>query len=291
MTSARLQNRTALITGSSSGLGAAIALAFAAEGARICCVDLYPSPRSPGTNAQTGKSDDFHNRVASLPATHALIEKEHGEDRSIFVRADITKTEDVEAAIETCVRVFGRLDIMVNNAGISVESTRPTPLRIHETPETDFDKTMAINTRGVFLGCKYAIKQMLSQSSLSDNNTSQDRGVVVNTASIQGLVACRNCPSYNTSKHAVVGLTKQVALDYAEDGIRVNALCPGYTKTAMTQEFHSNKEALEEISKLHPLRGMGEVEDVAKAAVFLASDDARWLTGVALPVDGGYVLQ
>lgn len=155
MVSGRLADRVALITGSSSGLGRAIAFAFAAEGAKICCVDLYPSLRSE-VDKSRGTADSIHNRNDRGQSTHGLLSEEFGKDRFIFVRADCTSARDVEHAIQSCVESFGRLDILVNNAGISVESQHQKVLRVHETTEEDYDKTMAVNTKGVFLCCKYA---------------------------------------------------------------------------------------------------------------------------------------
>ncbi|KAK5136862.1 hypothetical protein LTR08_001784 [Meristemomyces frigidus] len=281
--SGRLQDRIALVTGSSSGLGRAICLAYAAEGAKICCVDLYRSPRNT-TNAHTGKADDYNNRVEG-ESTVQELDRLHGSDTAIFVKADVTNAAEVEAAVAKCVEQFGRLDIMANNAGISVESTYPKPLGIHETSESDWDRTMSINAKGVFLGCKYAIGQMLRQDLLPGT---RDRGWIINTASIQALVAYHNTPAYCASKGAVSMLTKQVALDYAPHRIHCNALCPGFLRTAMTQNLQNDPLAQAEIDKAHPFGGMGRVEDVAKAAVFLASDDVAWITGVSLPVDGGY---
>ncbi len=288
----RLRGKTALVTGASSGLGAAIAIAFAREEADVCCVDLFPAPRN-AVNAQTGKADSIHNRLPDAKPTHEYLKKAF-KTRAAFICADITLAEDVEAAIQRCVAEFGRLDIMVNNAGISVESTHVRPFKIHETSEEDYDKTMAINAKGVFLGCKYAIQQMLKQNPLAnqsaDDTSSPSRGWIVNTASVQGLVPYYGTPSYCASKGAVVMLTKQVALDYAEDRIHCNALCPGFLQTSMTQNLKSQPEVFKEISSKHPLGGIGRVEDVARMAVVLASDDVKWMTGVPVPVDGGYLL-
>ena len=288
----RLHGKTALITGASSGLGAAIAIAYAREEANVCCVDLFPAPRN-SVNAQTGKADFIHNRVPGVKPTHEYL-KEAFKTHAVFVRADITLAEDVEAAIQRCVSEFGRLDIMVNNAGISVESTHVKPLKIHETSEDDYDKTMAINAKGIFLGCKYAIQQMLKQDPLPNQSTNDtslpSRGWIVNLASVQGLVPYYGTPSYCSSKGAAVMLTKQVALDYAEDRIHCNALCPGFLQTSMTQNLKSQPEVFKEISSKHPFGGMGRVEDVARMAVVLASDDVKWMTGIPLPVDGGYLL-
>ena len=185
--SGRIQDRVALVTGASSGLGRSICLKLASEGAKICCVDLYETPRNR-TNPTTGKADDFNNRIEG-ESTVAEIHRRYGDGRVVFAKADVTKPEDVEAAVATCVETFGRLDIVCCNAGISVESGHARPHGIHQLSESDWDKTMAINAKGVFLGCKYAIAQMLKQDLLPG---SKDRGWIVNTSSIQGLVAYYN---------------------------------------------------------------------------------------------------
>ena len=279
----RLSGRIAIVTGSSSGLGAAICHSFAAEGASVFCVDLYPSPRN-GLNPHTLRADDLHNRVNGQ-GTHEKIRQSGGE--ATYHKADVTKARDMELAVRACVQRYGRVDIMVNNAGVSVESTHTRPLRVHETSEEDYDRTMAVNTKGMFLGCKYALKQMLEQ-----DKKFRSRGWVINTASVQGLVPYYGTPSYCASKGAAVMLTKQIALDYAKDLIHCNALCPGFLETTMTQNLQSQEEVLDSIKNSHPFGGeLGKVEDVARAAVFLASDDAAWITGVPLPVDGAYLLR
>ncbi|KAL6242701.1 hypothetical protein RBB50_010347 [Rhinocladiella similis] len=283
--SSRLKDRIAIVTGSSSGLGQAISLAFAAQGASVFCIDLYPSPRN-AINPTTQRADDFHVRVSGQPGTHELIRQQGGE--ATYHKADITRARDVELAVRACIQRYKRVDIMVNNAGVSVESTHVRPLRCHETSEEDFDKTLAINAKGMFLGCKYALKQMLE----GQEKIYAARGWIINTASVQGLVPYYGTPSYCASKGAAVMLTKQVALDYAKDLIHCNALCPGFLETSMTQNLQGQVDVLEEIRGKHPFgEKLGKVEDVAMAAVFLASDDAAWVTGVPLPVDGGYLLR
>lgn len=281
---ARLANRTALVTGSSGSLGRAIALALASEGANICCVDLFAAPRNQ-INRDTGKADDYHNRLADAETTLSLLHARHGSNSAIFVQADVTSPADWQAAIAACVKQFGRLDILCNNAGISVESTHERPLPVHETSEEDWDRTLAINSKSVFLGCKYGIARMLAQNLLPG---ARDRGCIVNTSSVQGLIAYYNTPAYCASKGAVSQLTKQVALDYAGEKIRCNAICPGFLQTTMTQNLQGDPAARREIDRAHPLGGMGVVEDVARSVVFLASEDAGWITGHNLPVDGGY---
>ncbi|KAK0316597.1 hypothetical protein LTR01_000346 [Friedmanniomyces endolithicus] len=281
----RLAGRMALVTGASSGLGRAICLAYAAEGAKVCCVDLYESPRNE-TNAETGKADHYSNRIVGETTVHE-IRRLHGASSAHSIKADVTKADDVRDAVLACVETFGRLDIMVNNAGISVEASHPRPLGIHETSESDWDKTMAVNVKGLFLGCKYGITQMLKQDLLPGV---ADRGWIVNTASVQSIVAFHNTPAYTASKGAVAQLTKQVALDYAPHRIHCNAISPGFLRTVMTQNLQNDPASFAEINKAHPFGGMGRTEDVAKAAVFFASEDASWITGVNLPVDGGYTI-
>lgn len=279
----RIEGRIAFVTGASSGLGRAISLKLASEGAKICCVDLFDSPRNR-TNPETGKADDFHNRIEG-ESTAAEICRLHSDRQATFVKADVTSASDVEAAVAKCAEHFGRIDILCANAGISVESAHVQPHGIHELSESDWDKTMAINAKGVFLCNKYCIAQMLAQPLLRNHT---DRGWIVNTSSVQGLVAYHNTPAYTASKGAVAQLTKQVALDYAKDRIHVNAICPGFLRTTMTQNLQNDAEKQAEIDKAHPFGGMGTVEDVAKAVLFFASDDVGWVHGVNLPVDGEY---
>ncbi|KAI0544036.1 NAD(P)-binding protein [Xylaria curta] len=266
----RLSQKVAIVTGSSSGLGRAIALAYAREGAAVVCADLNRNARAEIPDEARLCTDD-------------AITLEGG--RAIFVKTDVSKAQDFEDLVGKTIKAFGRLDILVNNAGISIESSRP-PTGVHETPESVWDTTMAVNAKSVFLGSKYAIKQMLQQ----ENHESGHGGWIVNIASAHGLVAGPASPSYAASKAAVVNLTRQVALDYAKHKIHCNVICPGYTQTAIFKDTIKNMSSYDEIVAKHPM-GLGVPEDIVGAAVFLASDEARWITGTSLSVDGGYMAQ
>ena len=270
----RLAGRISIITGSSSGLGRAIAFAFAANGARlIVCADLTPTP-----------SSSFGSTFSTLP-THEAINAQHGNGRAVFVHANVTQANEVAHLVKVAVETGGRLDVMVNNAGIGgTENHGPC----HEMDEAIWNKVMDINAKSVFLGCKHSIAQFLAQPV----HPTGSRGWVINTASVQGIVGLGvNGAAYSASKGAVVLLTKSVALEYAREKIHVNAICPGYTETPMTELQAADKDRKREIGRMIPWGGgeWGKAEDVARGAVFLASEDAKYVTGVALPIDGGYL--
>ena len=265
----RLLNKIAIVTGSSSGVGRAIARAYSREGASVICSDLRPSARSEVPKEAEINTDD-------------LIRQEGG--KAIFVETDVTSSSQMEALVSGAAEAFGRVDVMVNNAGVSLEAR--TPARIHEAADEVWHKTMAVNATSVFYGCKYATGQMMSQEPLSPSG---DRGWIVNLSSILGVVGAYNCPAYCASKGAVSNLTRAVALDYAKHGIHCNAICPGYTKTAIFADTIEHAASKEVLDGLHPLKGAGTPEDIAKAAVVLASDDASWITGIDFPVEGGYL--
>ena len=171
---------------------------------------------------------------------------------------------------------------MVNNAGVALEQHQGGPKRLHETDEKVFDGTNKVNARGVWLGCKYAIAQMLKQDIVAANG--EDRGWVVNIASVAGLVGIPTASSYISSKHACVGITRVAALEYGPDKIHVNAICPGYIETPMTEKIRGRAEVLETTITKHIWGRIGKADEIAKAAVFLASDDASFMTGVPMPV-------
>lgn len=246
-------NKVALVTGGSSGIGRATSLAFAREGAKVVVADV---------------------QVAGGEETVRLIQAAGGE--AIFVKTDVSQAADVEAMVNRTVETYGRLDCAFNNAGITgiIGS-------IIDCTEENWDRTLAINLKGVWLGMKYELIHMLKQGS----------GAIVNTASIAGLVGFPNLPAYIASKHGVVGLTKAAALEFAKTGIRINAVCPGYTQTPLLGPAGATSEGLAAMAAFEPVGRLGQPQEIAATVLWLCSDAASFITGVAMPVDGGYVTQ
>ncbi len=243
----------ALVTGGSSGIGRATALAFGAEGAKVVVASR--------------RSDESAETVR-------LIEAAGGE--AIFVKTDVSKATEVEALVAEAVKHYGALDFAFNNAGIEGDHFVP----IADYSEATFDQVIDINLKGVFLSMKYEIPRIL-----------ETKGAIVNMASVAGLVGGRVGSAYYASKHGVVGLTKAAALEYADKGIRINAVAPAAIKTAMTDRtfFHDAKLTAGVISR-HPVGRVGVPEEVANAVVWLCSDRASFTTGHTLPVDGGFLV-
>jgi NAD(P)-dependent dehydrogenase (short-subunit alcohol dehydrogenase family) len=249
-----LDGRVALVTGAASGIGRSSALALANEGARVVVADVL----------------DEQGRE-----TVDLIEAAGGE--AIYVPADVSRRADVEQLVRTAVETFGRLDCAHNNAGI--EGTTPAGTEFHRYPEEVWDQVLSINLKGVWLCMQAEIAQMLTQGG----------GAIVNTASVAGLVGGFGS-AYSAAKHGVVGLTKVAALEYATRGIRVNAVCPGGIATPMLERVFARRPELEQqFVAGEPIGRLGRPEEIAAAVVWLSSDAASFLTGVALPVDGGWV--
>lgn len=249
-----MEGKVALVTGAGSGIGRATALTFAREGGKVVVSDV---------NAQGGEE------------TASMIREAGGE--AIFVRADVSQAGEVEELINKAVGTYGRLDCAHNNAGVEGPSV-PT----HEYPEEEWDRVININLKGVWLCMKYEVRHMLKQGG----------GAIVNTSSAVGLVGVKGAAAYVAAKHGVVGLTKTAALEYARSGLRVNAVCPGNTRTPLLERIlaqYPKREA--HLMEMAPVKRLGTPEEIAEAVVWLCSDAASFVTGHAMPVDGGWVAQ
>ena len=250
------KDKVVIVTGGSQGIGRAAAQIFAREGAKVVVADV---------------------QIEGGEETVKMIEAAGGE--AVFVQTDVSKEDQVKAMVAKTVGIYGQLDRAFNNAGVESENAL-TPLI--DCPVDDFDRLISINLRGVFLCLKYEIPEMLKAGS----------GAIVNTASVAGLVGFQLSSPYVASKHGVVGLTKAAALDYAISNIRVNALCPGVTNTPMVDDLIGGDPEMEAlIVGVHPMGRIASPEEMAQTAVWLCSDEASFVTGVALAVDGGLVAQ
>lgn len=247
-----LESKVALVTGGTSGIGKATALRLALEGARVVIA---------ARREKEGK--EVVDEILSLGS------------EAVFIKTDIALAGDVKAMVDGTVKTFGRLDCAFNNAGRPGDARAAT----HEYPEDVWQQVMAVNLTGTFLCMKYEIQQMLVECS----------GVIVNDASIAGLRGAKEISAaYVTSKHAVVGLTRSVALEYASKGIRINAVCPGWVRTAMVERAFEKKPSLEpSIIDQIALGRIGNPEEIADAVVWLCSDRSSFVTGQTLIVDGG----
>jgi len=248
------QERVALVTGASSGIGRATALAFAAAGARIVASDV--------------RAEGGHELVRA-------IRDRNGE--ATFVEADVSRASDVAQLVAHAERAYGRLDCAFNNAGI--EGTLASTV---ECTEENWDHTIATNLKGVWLCMKAELAVMLPRG----------RGAIVNCSSVAGLVGFPGLPAYVASKHGIVGLTRTAALECAKRGVRVNAVCPGAVSTAMIERiFAAGAEVRSQVTASEPVGRMGRPDEIAAAVVWLCSDAASFVTGHALAVDGGWVAQ
>lgn len=249
----QFEGKVALVTGAGSGIGRATALAFAREGARVVI---------------------GNRRTDAGTATVDLIRKAGGE--AAFRPTDISRSEDVAALVQFAVEHFGRLDYACNNAGNAVGGGTPA----HEYTEADWNAVIATNLTGTWLCLKYQIREMLRLGG----------GAIVNVSSIGGITASTIAGvAYGASKHGIIGLTKTAAIEYAKSGIRINAICPGYIITEIYEDFFRKDPELEgTLAAREPIGRLGSVEEAAQSVLWLCSPASSFVTGVALPVDGGY---
>ena len=243
------------MTGAGSGIGRAAAMLFVREGARVLVSDI---------DVEGGQQ------------TVKTIKQQGGE--AIFFKADVSKEAEVEAMVDLSIKSFGRLDYAHNNAGIMMNKTPFT-----ECTEATFNHLLAVNLTGVFLCMKYELIQMQKNG----------HGAIVNTASMAGLRGLSFRPAYAASKHGVVGLTKAGALEFAKSGIRINAVCPGFTNTAMAQQSYPDamQRFNERVAQVQPMGRMAEPEEVAEAVIWLCSNKASFITGLIMDVSGGWTAQ
>jgi NAD(P)-dependent dehydrogenase (short-subunit alcohol dehydrogenase family) len=251
----KLENKSVFITGGLSGIGKACAIAAAKEGANVAVADLKSST-----------------------ADKVMEEIKKENPKAIFIECDVSVFAQVQTAIEKVVSTFDTLDVALNNAGIGGEATK-----VGDMTEEAWLKVMGVNLNGVFNGMKHELAQMAKQKN----------GVIVNMSSILGKVGFATSSHYVAAKHGVIGLTQAAALEYAEEGIRINALCPGFIETPLLTKggISDNSDVKQHIIDLHPMKRFGTSEEIAKGFIFLAGDDSSFVSGTTLEIDGGYLAQ
>jgi NAD(P)-dependent dehydrogenase (short-subunit alcohol dehydrogenase family) len=246
----RFSGKSVFITGAGSGIGRAAALRFASEGATVAVVDIDRST-----------AEETVNQI------------EESDGRAFVLACDVSDEDACREAASAATDRVKRIDVLFNNAGIAVRE------RVGDQDTDELDRILRVNIRGAFLCAKSVLPHL-----------TRPGGVIIHTASVVGLVGVRNRAAYSLSKGALITLTKNMALDYAPEGIRVNAVCPGFVDTGMTKGLFADAARAEEIRKMHPLGRFATADDIAAAVTFLASDDAAFITGQALAVDGGFTV-
>jgi NAD(P)-dependent dehydrogenase (short-subunit alcohol dehydrogenase family) len=250
----KLDKKTVFVTGGLSGIGKACAIAAASEGANVVVADL--------------KSVDLDSAMRDIKAEN---------ESAMFIECDVCSMDQVSLAVAKTIETFGGIDVALNDAGVAGE-----PTKVADMTTDDWAKVISVNLTGIFNCMKQELLQMVAKK----------KGVIINMSSILGKVGFAGASAYVAAKHGILGLTRSAALEYAHDGIRVNAICPGFVKTPLlTKGGVDNEKAQQQIIDLHPLKRLGKVEDVAHGFVFLASDDSSFMTGAALEIDGGFLAQ
>lgn len=241
-----MDHKTALITGAGSGIGEAIATRFHRSGYQVTLFDI------------------------NGPAVRLVASRLADGAKAIAIQGDVSEESHAQAAVEQTILELGSLDVLVNNAGIEINGT------VVEQGSGDWDRQMAVNLRSVYLFSKYAIPELTRRA-----------GSIINISSIHAAMSWPRCPAYDATKAGIIGMTRAMAVDHGRDGIRVNAICPGYIETPLLANwFASGVANREEVLKFHPLGRIGMPEDVANAALFLASESATFISGISLTVDG-----
>ena len=245
----RISDKVAIITGAASGIGRATAILFAKEGGKVVVAD---------------KNEVGGNETVDL------IRSDGGQ--AIFDYVNVTSATDIQGMVKTTINTYGKLNILVNNAGIAIR------LPVVDLSEEDWDRNIDVNLKSIYLSSKYAIPRMIENGG----------GSIVNIASIYGIVGGRVRAAYAASKGGVVNLTRSMALDYALHKIRVNCVCPGFVNTPLLKNILKNKEEYQALADLHPMGRLGDMLEIALGVLYLASDESSFVTGIALPIDGGY---
>lgn len=245
----RISEKVAIITGAASGIGRTTAILFAKEGGKVIVAD--------------------QNEVGGNE-TVDMIRSDGGQ--AIFERVNVTSATDIQNMVETTINTYGKLNILVNNAGIAIR------LPVVDLPEEDWDRNIDVNLKSIYLSSKYAIPRMIENKG----------GSIVNIASIYGIVGGRIRAAYTASKGGVVNLTRSMALDYALHKVRVNCICPGFVNTPLLKNILKTPEEYQALADLHPMGRLGDMLEIAQGILYLASDASSFVTGIALPIDGGY---